>query len=780
MTRRYWVVIGLVLIMAVVLGDQVSAAGLPEDDPNPADGRRVGLMSTSVGCLVVTSGALDSASATMRLEWEGQVEEAFLVLAVAGSQGGHSIYVNGRRVGSAPVRPGGQPCHVGSSAPPIMPTDSISIPADVLIKGENVVRVTNDANLEDGWTAANLYIEIHGVLSGPPVAVLEGPPPVLSRPSLAAPAPVLGTVLLTSTYELARGEIISQLVSYQIPVSYTGSVSVPLLIGISGMGSNGQVMRDFLAAEANNRGWLLAAPDRHGSYYVNTGMYALGWVGAQHDVIDTIEYMRSEYEVDPSHVYVTGGSMGGQEAAMMATKYPDVFAAGAPWKPLTDLTDWYNELAGLRDDIRSTIRKETGGRPSDVPFEYQRRSPMEMPQNSRLIPIRLWHDQQDVLVPIHHSYDLRDAINSYDPITPVVVIDPSIGGCPPYQHCYDPDLKELFDYLENFTSNFQPPSSLAIRTDESKPYYWLNLAQTGGDHWLELVAAYSLADNTATAHISDTKPLTLAFNLGATPTKGPGGINRSGMGLPETTYLLSGGGNYKLENYTSGYLTTTLSTTGQFTVTISTITAQVAADLAMVSGWHTTTSMITAVFQDHLNNPVPDGTIVQFSTSEGVFPNASATYTAAVKPGGQGQVTTTLALVPIADVLAEIAASVEGVTASTTVDVIHPDIDIRVAPHQTSIYRGESVTYTYQITNTGDITLTGVRVVDDGGPVCENIVLAVDGTQTCSRSVQLFQTTTSTVTATGQDPLGNDVTDRDSATVILTDAKIFLPVVTRD
>jgi hypothetical protein len=446
---------------------------------------------------------------------------------------------------------------------------------------------------------------------------------------------------------------------------------------------------------------------------------------------------------------------------------------------LTDLTDWYNELAGLRDDIRTIIRKETGGTPSDVPFGYQRRSPMEMPQNSRLIPIRLWHDQQDVLVPIHHSYDLRDAINSYDPITPVVVIDPSIGGCPPYQHCYDPDLKELFDFLESFTSNFQPPSSLAIRTDESKPYYWLNLAQTGGDHWSELEAAYSLTDNTVTACISDTKPLTLVFNLGATPTEGPGGINRSGMGLPGTAYLLSGGGNYKLENYTSGYLTTTLDTTGQFTLTISAITAKIAANPAMVSGWHAATSTITAVFRDHLNNPVPDGTIVQFSTSEGVFPNASATYTATVNAGGQGQVTTTLALAPTADVQAEIAAGVEGVAASTTVDVIHPDIDMRVVPHQTMIYREEFVTYTYQITNTGDITLTGVTVVDDGVSVCENIILAAERTQTCSRSVQLFQTTTSTATVTGQDPLGNDWTDCDSATVTVVVAKVYLPVVTK-
>jgi len=472
--------------MALTFWTRISVAGSPEDNPDQDDGRRVGLVSTAVKCLAVKAGTLYSASATVRLEWEGQIEEAFLVLSAAGSEGGHSIYVNGQFVGSAPARPGGQSCQAGSPVTIFVPTDMVSIPIKVLAKGENVITLTNDANVNDGWTAANLHLEIHGVLSGPPVAALEYSPPALSRPILAAAAPVSGTVWLTSTYELAQGQVISQLVSYQIPMSYTGSVSVPLLIGAHGMGGDGQGIRDFLATEANNRNWLLAAPDMHGKNYPDTGRYALAYVGAQHDIIDTIEYMMSEYEVDPSRIYITGGSMGGQITAMMAAKYPDVFAAAAPWKPLTDLTDWYYELGDMGEwGARSIVSNETGGTPSGVSFEYQRRSPIEMPQNSQLIPIKMWHDQLDVLVPIHHSYDLRDAINNWNPLTPVVVIDPSIGGCPPRQHCYNPDPAEVFDFLAGFTLSPQSPLSLTIRTDESKPYYWLNLAQTGGDHWSE-------------------------------------------------------------------------------------------------------------------------------------------------------------------------------------------------------------------------------------------------------------------------------------------------------
>lgn len=688
MKKSYWLAIGLALLMTLTSWNLASTAGPPEDDPDQDKGRWVGLVSAEVKCLAVQGGAPDSVSATVRLQWEGQIEEAFLVLSVAGSEGGHSIYVNGWHVGSAPVRPSGPLCQPESTVQIFAPTDMISIPIEVLAKGKNVITLTNDANVNDGWTAGNLYLEIHGILSGPPVASLEAPPPVSSILEVGATAVVSGTVPLTSTYELAQGQVITQLVWYQIPMSYTESISVPLLIGIHGMGGSGQGTRDFLAPEANNRGWLLAAPEMHGNYYINTGQYALAWPGAQHDIIDTIEYMMSEYEVDPSRVYIVGGSMGGQTAAMMVAKHPDVFAAAVPWKPLTDLTDWYYELGSLGDpyNTRPKIRRETegtynGATPSEAPFEYQRRSPIEMPQNSRLTPVKMWHDVDDIYVDIHHSRDLRNDINSWTPPTPVTLIEVPSGDndCPPdsqgdFEHCYTPPPADLFDFLSGFTLNMDPPLSLTTRTDESKPYYWLNFAQMGGDHWSEVEAAYSLADKTVTATIADTQPLTLAFNLGSTPIMGPAGISRPGMGLPATTYLVNGGGNYMLENYASGYLTTVLTTTGQYSLTISAISMEVSADPPLVPTGETTTSTIRAIVQDHLSNPVPDGTIIEFSTTEGTFPNGSSTYTTTLTGG---QVTTTLTLGPTTDP-AEITASVESVTSSTTVNVISARIYLPV------------------------------------------------------------------------------------------------------
>ena len=787
MKKSYWLAIGLALVTVITLRNLASATG-PEDSPEQDGGRRAGLTSTTVKCLAVQAGTPDSASATVRLEWAGQVDEAFLVLAAAGSQGGHSVYVNGRRVGSAPVQPGGRPCQAESPV-------GIPIPTEVLINGQNVITLTNDANLSDGWTAAGLYLEIHGVLSLPPT-LPEGLPPTLLPSGIEVTAVVSDNVPLTSSYDG-----ISHQVWYQVPDGYTGSTPVPLLIGMHGWSGTGEMMLNFMGPAVNERGWLFAAPNTHGAYYLD-GRQAMAWPGAQHDVIDAIEYMMSSYNVDTSRIYIAGPSMGGHDTTVMATKYPDVFAAAVEWAGFTDVTTWYVELYDLDSQpgyyqqwrLRQMRREmdpgcdpevdldfEQGcGTPPAEPFEYQRRSTTEMPQNSRLVPLKIWHDVEDILIDVHHARDLRDAINSWHPPTPVTLIE-VVGGCgSTYNHCYCPDFDEVFDYLAGFTLSSQPPPSVTVRTDEPKPYYWLNVAQTGGDHWSQVQASYDLTSTTVMATISDTQSLTVAFNLGSTPMMGRI-TQRPGMGLPATTYLVKGGGNNYLHNYTSGYLTTTLATTGQFSLTISAIEAELSASPPMVSGWQTATSTITAVAKDQLNNPVPDGTTIEFSTTEGTFPDESSTYTATATGG---LVTTTLTLGPSAD-LAEVVASVESVTGSTSVDVIYPAIDVLITPNQTMVYSGQAVTYTYQINNTGDITLTAVTLKDDNGTpgdggddltVCANITLAAEATTSCIRSTTPSQTTTSTATATGQDPLGNDVTDSDSTSVNVISAAIEVAV----
>ncbi|MEM7530773.1 MAG: SdrD B-like domain-containing protein [Chloroflexota bacterium] len=114
------------------------------------------------------------------------------------------------------------------------------------------------------------------------------------------------------------------------------------------------------------------------------------------------------------------------------------------------------------------------------------------------------------------------------------------------------------------------------------------------------------------------------------------------------------------------------------------------------------------------------------------------------------------------------------------VDVINPGIDVEVTPDQTTVDPGTDVTYTYDVTNNGEDPLDNVQLTDDVcspvtpvedgngnnvGDTNENGSLDVGETWQYTCTTPINEDTTNTVTATGDDPLGNPVSDTDSAFV---------------
>jgi dienelactone hydrolase len=777
------------LLLSLSLPRVVSASE-PGDGSGHQGGGVIGVASSALKCLAIRGGVPARTSGVVELTWQGQAERARLVLSVAGTEAAHRIRVNGYPVALAPIYPGGRPCSAENYL-------HLDVPPEVLRQGDNLIEIANDALSSDGWTAANVRLEAFGDVTN----VQAGRPDRTGQMGIAsttaAPPPFIFT--FTNTYDGSGQEAIAQQ-----PDGYDGNTPVPLLIYAHGRSGVMEAGIDLFGSAANDKGWLLASPEMHGSWPIpdicyedpydpaceyddrtlldKPGAFAYASLESQYDIIGTVNYMVNNYNVKVAQIYLAGCSMGGQIDTVTAAKYPHIFAAVFDNMGPTDMYQWYDENNSY---YRNTMRKEChiGGDPKapwENPFCYQRRSSVHFASNYIHIPISITHSINDTVVPIHHARELRDAINAYGPDWPASVLEDSSVTCAPDYHCYEPDSMAVLSFLESFTLN-RNPSHVNIATDESKTYYWLNLAQTGGDHWTRVEVTYYPISTTVTATISDTEPLTVGFNLGSTPMTDI--IEQPGMGLPVTTYLVKGGGVHALADYTSGYLTTTLADTGRFTLTISAVEADVAAKPAMILGGHAATSTITAVFKDHLDNPIPNGTIVQFSTSEGVFPNMSSTYTAAATGG---QATATLTLPPTAD-LAEISAGVESVVGSTLVDAIYPHVDVRVTPNQMMIRPGQTVTYTYQLTNTGDVTLTAVTLVDDNGTpgdgsddhtICENVSLAVGATASYRRSATLNQYTTITATVTGQDPLGYYVTKSAAATVSV-DMRVYLPIVAR-
>ena len=129
-------------------------------------------------------------------------------------------------------------------------------------------------------------------------------------------------------------------------------------------------------------------------------------------------------------------------------------------------------------------------------------------------------------------------------------------------------------------------------------------------------------------------------------------------------------------------------------------------------------------------------------------------------------------------------------TDTAQVLVIQPDISITKTASPSAVLAGRDVTYTFEVTNTGDVGLTDVTPVDDkcsplvrtGGDNGNDILEGADSgnpetwTYTCTRAIDLPQSPdegdVNTVTVTGIDPLGNTYQDQDTATV-----KVLAPAI---
>ncbi|MHA2064668.1 MAG: DUF7507 domain-containing protein, partial [Candidatus Thorarchaeota archaeon] len=112
-------------------------------------------------------------------------------------------------------------------------------------------------------------------------------------------------------------------------------------------------------------------------------------------------------------------------------------------------------------------------------------------------------------------------------------------------------------------------------------------------------------------------------------------------------------------------------------------------------------------------------------------------------------------------------------TATASVDVLNPAIEVTKSVSPTVIHNGDSVTYTYTIENTGDCTLT-VSVSDDQlGDLTADFVAANGGSDvmdagdivTFTVTTNIYVDTVNIVTVTGTDELGHDETDEDTASV---------------
>ena len=121
------------------------------------------------------------------------------------------------------------------------------------------------------------------------------------------------------------------------------------------------------------RGFLVIDPDYRGSAGYGrdwrTGIYDHMGGKDLDDIVDAAKYVVSDYGVDPKKIGLFGGSYGGFMTLMAMFTQPDVFAAGAALRPVTDWA-YYNH--GYTSDILNV--------PQSDPEAYRKSSPIYFAQ----------------------------------------------------------------------------------------------------------------------------------------------------------------------------------------------------------------------------------------------------------------------------------------------------------------------------------------------------------------------------------------------------------------
>ena len=117
--------------------------------------------------------------------------------------------------------------------------------------------------------------------------------------------------------------------------------------------------RGFLVLDVDYRGSAGYGRDWRTAVYQHMGGKDLD------DIVDAAKYAVAQYGADPKKIGLYGGSYGGFITLMAMFTQPDVFAAGAALRPVTD---WATYNHGYTSDILNT--------PQTDPEAYRRSSPI--------------------------------------------------------------------------------------------------------------------------------------------------------------------------------------------------------------------------------------------------------------------------------------------------------------------------------------------------------------------------------------------------------------------
>lgn len=353
------------------------------------------------------------------------------------------------------------------------------------------------------WTAASVLLAAGLILATAAASLARG---------ASAPAAQTIDFTFTSTYDGS-----TQRAVMQVPTGYQAGQPTPLLVVLHDWEQDRMPPFDDYKAAADAAGWLLVSPDMHGENTPDPShqsWYALASRASQHDILDSIQWVRSQYNVDPSRVYIAGKGMGGQTALVTAAKHPSVFAAVVSDRGFTSLVFWWDDAPASR---RAIIEAEVGGNPDVAQWEYQRRSMLRdfvdkfnYVLNYSNTPVLLYAAAGDTFVPPYHSENLRTSILAAYPAATVTLTafdgnhDTPVPGGP----------AATIQWLSGRVLA-PPPSQFHAVTDESTAFWWMGVTQrTALERFTEVEAVVG-PNNTLVVRTIDDAGLDLSLDLAA-------------------------------------------------------------------------------------------------------------------------------------------------------------------------------------------------------------------------------------------------------------------------
>jgi len=193
----------------------------------------------------------------------------------------------------------------------------------------------------------------------------------------------------------------------------TDGVGLPILVIMHGFGGDRHVVTADWKERVAAWNLFVVAVDMRGRS-ISGGAKDCG-AREIHDIYDAIETVKVLHadRVDARNVNLVGYSGGGANALSVATKFPDLCGVIVAHFGISDYgwdpeDGWWYTTPGYRQPLEEQI----GGTPMAVGDAYRARMSVAAARNNSHARIRLYHDVEDIGVPVVNSENWMDAITA--------------------------------------------------------------------------------------------------------------------------------------------------------------------------------------------------------------------------------------------------------------------------------------------------------------------------------------------------------------------------------